>query len=173
MLGNKHILCPLFLALPANAQVLDVESAQQIAMRLVESASSQFDCEIALFGAPIREELVQSWHVTYSASGDGCSEAVETLQAARSEYGLNFVRRPTLGQVRGVFRTITESVGESYACQITLAGVPRADPHSGQWTISYLASGPDCAEASVELGRRGAELDIILLQRQSLPLINQ
>jgi hypothetical protein len=167
------------LAIAAIAGLAPTVSAQpdaagpprELAAELVRSVESMFECEISIHGEPRSYDLSSGWYVTYSASGDACDAASQALSREGQEHGILFSRRPNLDQLNALVGGMVRSVRSSTGCQINLYGKPRLIEASGQWSVSYVASGVNCDEAGLELARQGAELDILFFGRAERSLL--
>ena len=153
------------LASLASAQERDAEPPVVLADEIARSVESSFDCAVSIHGEPRLYELSAGWYVAYSASGDECDEASQTLRARGEEHELFFSRRPNRGQLRALLAGMVRSAELTSGCRITI-GETRLNEPTGQWFVTYLAAGTNCDEASQELWTQGAELDIHFWRRQ-------
>jgi len=150
----------LCFAARSSAQEDDAELIQRTAAEIAASVSSSGHCSIVIRGAPRFDGLENAWLVAYMAAGPSCDTAVDELRRLGKESALVFFRRPDSNQVRVLIANIRASVGPAFHCPITLRGEPHFDDGSGYWTVTFLASGPGCGDAAVELSRLGADYQI-------------
>jgi hypothetical protein len=142
-------------AQPSDAQAL--RGALEDATR---SIAPRFDCDLAIRGTPIFQELSGTWVAFFMAEGPACDAAVEALAARAKPLHVLLARRPTLAQVDKQVRATLSSVRSSFHCLITLRGDPTFQDASGDWLVTYIASGSDCDAAAEQLAELGKELQI-------------
>jgi hypothetical protein len=150
----------LFIVERSPAQDGDAKIVERTAAEIAASVSSSGQCSIELRGAPRFDGLENAWLVSYMATGASCDAAGDELRRLGKESALVFFRRPDANQVRVLIANIRASVGPAFHCPISLRGDPLFDDGSGYWTVTFLASGPGCGDAAVELSRLGAEYQI-------------
>jgi len=150
----------LCVAARSSAQDGDIEIIQRTAAEIAASVSSSSHCSIELRGAPRFDGLANAWLVAYMAAGATCDAAGDELRRLGKESALVFFRRPDSNQVRVLIANIRASVVPAFHCPISLRGDPSFDDGSGYWTVTFLASGPGCGDAAVELSRLGADYQI-------------
>jgi hypothetical protein len=150
----------LCIAARSAAQDDDVGVIQRTAAEIAASVSSSSGCSIELRGAPHFDGLANAWLVAYMATGASCDAAGDELRRLGKESALVFFRRPDSNQVRVLIANIRASVVPAFHCPISLRGDPSFDDGSGYWTVTFLASGPGCGDAAVELSRLGADYQI-------------
>jgi hypothetical protein len=150
----------------SSAQDDDIEIIKRTAAEIAASVSSSSHCSIELRGAPRFDGAANAWLVAYMATGESCDASGDELRRLGNESALIFFRRPDSNQVRVLIANIRASVVPAFHCPISLRGDPRFDDGSGYWTVTFLASGPGCGDAAVELSRLGADYQIQFQQIQ-------
>ena len=161
----------LCVAARSSAQDGDIDIIQRTAAEIAASVSSSSHCSIELRGAPRFDGLANAWLVAYMAHGAGCDDAGAELMRLGKDKSLVFFRRPDADQARALIASIRASVAWSFHCPISLRGEPRFDEKTGYWLVSFVASGPGCGDAAIELARLGADYQIQFqssMQRQEL-----
>jgi hypothetical protein len=138
----------------------DAASAAQAAAEIAAGVSSNFACKLDVRGEPRFDGLEKMWLVPYTASGTACDAAAAELRRLAPARALVFFRRPDANQVRVLIASIRASVEPAFHCPISLRGEPLYDEGSGYWSVSYVASGPGCGDAAVELSRLGEDYQI-------------
>lgn len=135
---------------------------------LANALEAEFECDIVVLSPEPRfDDFSDKWLVNYSASGNGCDEALQELHDQGLANDVLFVRRPTLEQLMAIIRPMIRSAQSAFLCRITLQGRPSLEPVSGQWSVTYLASGEGCDDAAAQLRDEGAPLQIFFLRRQN------
>lgn len=163
----RRLFTVLVIGLPmqgAHAQTGSVVLHRAAVDEIVQSVEAEFACRMTIHGEPHHEDFSRQWAVAYSASGEDCDEASDELRRHGAELDLLFFRKPNRDQLHALLLGMTSSVGAAFGCRIDIRGEPRLDESTGRWFVSYLASGNTCDAASQELGRRGAELDLVLMR---------
>ena len=151
------MLCVVERAPAQSSEARDIERA---AAEIAAAVSSSVACSIEIRGMPRFDALADGWLVAYMATGTSCDAAADELRRRGKDRALVFFRRPDAAQVRVLIANIRASVEPAFHCPISLRGDPHFDEGSGYWTVSFIASGPGCGDAAVELSRLGADYQI-------------
>ena len=152
---------------PAQSGDAEIEGAAAAVAASVSGAM----CSIHIRGTPRFDGFTSTWLVAYMAHGAGCDDAGAELTRLGKDKSLVFFRRPDADQARALIASIRASVAWSFHCPISLRGEPRFDEETGYWLVSFVASGPGCGDAAIELARLGADYQIQFqssMQRQEL-----
>jgi hypothetical protein len=153
----------------AAAQANDAD-IERTAAAIVASVSGP-TCSITIRGTPRFDGFTNTWLVAYMGTGAGCDDAGDALRRLGKDKSLVFFRRPDSEQVRVLIASIRASVAPAFHCPITLQGEPHFDDGTGFWSVRFVASGPGCGDAAMELSRLGADYQIQFqstMQRQEL-----
>ena len=146
---------PLF----AGAQSPDADWLAQ-ATALVASVSADLECEIELIGDIRADALLGRRYVAYSAAGSDCDAAAETLAGRGAEMDLQFLRRPSVGQLRALVAGIIRSVETTTGCRIAMRGTPSLNAETSRWLVTYVTTGDTCENIDAMLREQGSDLDI-------------
>jgi hypothetical protein len=151
---------PCVCAQPSDAQLL--RTALDDAVR---SIAQRFDCDLSIRGTPIFQQLSGTWVAFYMAEGPACDAASQALAGRAKALEVLLARRPTLEQVGGQISATLSSVRGGYHCQILMRGDPAFQDASGDWLVTYIASGNDCDAAAEQLADLGKELQILFVRQ--------
>jgi hypothetical protein len=154
-------------ATPAAAQDLRAEQAAVDAAAIEAAVEPAFECILTVHGRPRFDAFSKTWLVAYSASGPECDDAGRALREHGEPLKVVFFRRPDAAQIRAWLADVRHRVGPAFGCPIVIRGEPTFDEASGFWIVSYSASGAGCQEASEELGRLGAQMQVQFVQTRS------
>jgi hypothetical protein len=158
--GAAAALMLLASAAPAEAQDERAARAAADAAAIEAAVEPAFECSLAVHGQPRFDEFSATWLVAYSASGRECDAAGDALRERGEPHAIVFFRRPDAGQIRAWLADARHRVGSAFGCPIVIRGEPAYDESSGYWIVSYSATGAGCQEASEELGRLGAQMQV-------------
>lgn len=145
--------------LPAAPTSADVRARAEV---LAEEAARDAACDLAIHGEPLLESDGK-WLVAYSVSGDACDKAGDALRARGAALDILFFRRPNQDEALALANRIRTTVGTAYGCRISIRGDPELDETSAWWSVSYVAMGINCGDASGELSREGREAMILFM----------
>jgi hypothetical protein len=151
-------------ALHVSAQTSDAQALRTALDDVVRSIAPRFDCKVSMPGMPIFQELSGTWVAFFMAEGRECEAAVEALSARAKLLEVLLARRPTLAQVGKQIRATLSSVRSGYHCQIMLRGDPTFQNASGDWLVTYMASGSDCDAPAEQLADLGEELQLLFVR---------
>src|SRR5262249_48005100 len=145
--------------LPAEPTSADVRARAEV---MADEAERNLACDLAIHGDPLLESDGK-WLVAYSASGDACDQAGHALRARGAALDILFLRRPNQDEAVAQINLIRSRVGTAYGCRISIRGDPRLDESTAWWSVSYVATGVNCGDATGELGRQGREAMILFM----------
>ena len=166
------VVAAVFASAPlASAQPSDAQALRTALDQVVRSIVPSFDCDLSIHGMPIFQQLSGTWVAFFMAEGPACDAASRTFLARAKPLEVLLARRPTLKQVGQQIGATLSSVRTGFHCQIMLRGDPSFQDASGDWLVTYIASGNDCDAAAEQLADLGKELQIVFvrnLARQDL-----
>jgi len=126
----------------------------------VNSLDAELDCAIELIGDVRIDALLGRRYLAYSAEGADCDAAAEALGRHTAAIDIQFLRRPSLAQVRMLVSGMIRSVEMTTGCRITLRGAPSLVEETSRWLVTYVTSGRDCSGVQYVLRDQGDDLDI-------------
>ena len=142
--------------LPAQPSSADVRARAEV---LADEAERQLACDLAIHGEP-QHEKDGPWLVAYSASGEACDAAADALRKRGSALDIVFFRRPNQEEAIVLINRMRRSIAAAFGCRISIRDDLRLDDRTSWWSVSYVASGPNCGDATGELSRQGREVMI-------------
>lgn len=151
----------------AFAQALDEEQVRAAVDDAWREIDADFDCEISISSKPLFYRFSDQWEIAYFAEGGDCDAAYRELQRRVAPLDVVLYRRPNLEQVRALIADVFRSARSSFDCDLIVRGQPSFSEASGQWSVSYLASGRGCDDAAAFVGERGREMQIFFRRHVS------
>lgn len=143
-------------ALPALPTSPDVRARAEV---LADEAERGRACDLAIHGDP-HLESDGKWLVAYSAAGEACDAAGDALRAKGAALDIVFFRRPNQDEAVVLINRIRRSLAGAFGCRISVKDDLKLDESTSWWSVSYVASGTNCGDATGELNHQGREVMI-------------